>query len=65
MNKRSIWGITGHSHASNGMSLAAEVVAKKKEAPVGESGLRTHNRACPTKPEKKLQPDCPCDALKF
>jgi hypothetical protein len=29
MNKRSIWGITGHSHASNGMSLAAEVVAKK------------------------------------
>jgi hypothetical protein len=32
---------------------------------VGESGPRTHNRACPTKPEKKMQPDCPCDALKF
>jgi len=31
MNKRSIWGITGHSHASNGMSLAAEVVAKKRK----------------------------------
>jgi len=29
MNKRSFWGITGHSHASNGKSLAAEVVAKK------------------------------------
>jgi hypothetical protein len=46
-------------------SVWLQKLYQKKGAPVGESGPRTHNRACPTKPEKKIQPDCPRDALKF